>query len=166
MSDITSTVRQFSLALGPVIGGILAGTLGYMSIFWLLFILSAVIFVVMVLLLPETLRSIAGNGSVPLKGVLYAPTWGRCAPWKKAEAAGGATINTEELRPGRITVRMFYEPMLFLFEKDIFCTLFYGAIIFTVWSMVSASTSSVLERAYGLNSIQYVSYPLLALDVV
>lgn len=110
-----------------------------------------------VLLLPETLRSIAGNGSIPLKGVLYEPTWGRCAPWRKAEALGLADSNTEELQHGRITLRMFYEPLLFLFEKDIFCTLFYGSIVFTVWSMVSASTSTVLIRAFNLSTIQYVS---------
>lgn len=132
----------------------MAGFLGYQSIFWLLFLLSAVIFVALVLTLPETLRSIAGNGSIPLQGVLYAPALRRCAPWQKAEDAGEPDDSVAELKQGRITLRMFYEPLLFLFEKDIFCTLFYGSIIFTVWSMVSASTSTVLIRAYGLNTIQ------------
>lgn len=131
----------------------MAATLGYNSIFWTLSIFSAIILFMTILLLPETLRTIAGNGSVPLKGILYAPALSFSAPWKQANVKPSEL----ELENQRVTLRMFYQPLLFLFEKDIFCTLVNGAIIFAVWSMVFSSTTVVMQRAYGLDTLQYVS---------
>ena len=51
-------------SLGPVIGGALAQNLGWRSIFWFLTIFAGVFLVFLVMFLPETLRSIVGNGSV------------------------------------------------------------------------------------------------------
>ncbi|TYJ53586.1 hypothetical protein B9479_005791 [Cryptococcus floricola] len=52
-------------ALGPLLGGILTQTLGWRSIFWFLVILTGVILVPLIFLLPETLRSLVGDGSIP-----------------------------------------------------------------------------------------------------
>ncbi|OBZ68525.1 Quinidine resistance protein 1 [Grifola frondosa] len=51
--------------IGPVLGGVLADKLGWRSIFWFLCIAAAVCFIVMLLLLPETLRAMVGDGSIP-----------------------------------------------------------------------------------------------------
>ncbi|KAH6964868.1 major facilitator superfamily domain-containing protein [Fusarium venenatum] len=50
------------VAVGPIIGGALAGPLGWRSIFWFLVIYSGIFLICLALLLPETLRSIVGNG--------------------------------------------------------------------------------------------------------
>jgi multidrug resistance protein len=50
------------VAVGPVIGGALAESLGWRAVFWFLAIYSAVFLVVLICLLPETLRSIVANG--------------------------------------------------------------------------------------------------------
>lgn len=67
-------------ALGPLIGGILAQTLGWRSIFWFLTISCGVVLVPLILwvllyatttivlmdsFMPETLRSLVGDGSIP-----------------------------------------------------------------------------------------------------
>lgn len=126
------------MAIGPVIGGLLAGTLGFRSIFWLLVIFGGLAVLLLFVLLPETLRSIAGNGSLPLKGWQYEPLLAVCTPWKKT--AEGLQIQQEAKdlpQKEKLSARMFFEPMLFLLEKDVACTLFYGAVIYTVFAMVS-----------------------------
>ncbi|CAO3609395.1 unnamed protein product [Mucor fragilis] len=49
--------------LGPVLGGIFSHELGWRWIFWLLVILVTPLWLVQIFLLPETLRSLVGNGS-------------------------------------------------------------------------------------------------------
>jgi MFS family permease len=56
-------------SIGPVIGGIISQYLGFHAIFWFLFGLGALTLFLIQLLLPETLRSIAGNGSIRLKSI-------------------------------------------------------------------------------------------------
>ncbi|EJT99614.1 MFS general substrate transporter [Dacryopinax primogenitus] len=62
MSSIGALVAP---CIGPVIGGLLAGNLGWRSIFWFLCICSGVVLLLEALFLPETLRTITGDGSVP-----------------------------------------------------------------------------------------------------
>lgn len=173
-------VRQFSTAIGPVIGGVVAGTLGFRYIFWLLTLMGSITLIMLFVFFPETLRAMTGNGSIPLKGWQYVPLVKTLAPWEKSTA-----IRTEkdELPPReKMTPSMFLQPMLFLLEKDVACTLFYGAVIYSVFSMVSlsgnfgldwtwkplwklflthypqvsASTSVLLAREFNLSTLQYV----------
>lgn len=50
--------------IGPILGGVLSQYLGWRSIFWFLVISSAVMFVFLLLFLPETCRNIVGDGSI------------------------------------------------------------------------------------------------------
>lgn len=61
------------LAIGPVLGGIFAQTLGWRAIFWFLTIFSGVALFIIFFALPETLRSLVGNGSIPAKGLASSP---------------------------------------------------------------------------------------------
>ena len=56
-------------SIGPVFGGLLTEFLGFHSIFWALAILGGLSVLTLVVFLPETHRSIAGDGSVELSGV-------------------------------------------------------------------------------------------------
>ncbi|KAI7904427.1 major facilitator superfamily domain-containing protein [Cokeromyces recurvatus] len=49
--------------LGPVLGGLVSNELGWRWIFWILTILVIPIWLIQIFFLPETLRSLVGNGS-------------------------------------------------------------------------------------------------------
>ncbi|KAJ5689601.1 hypothetical protein N7462_003993 [Penicillium macrosclerotiorum] len=141
-------VRMLGQGIGPVFGGILSQYLGFRSIFWFLIILSGLSLLSILFFLPETLRTIAGNGSVPLYGIHK--------PWIYS------IIGQEHIKEGavpsgdkkKVTFKTILAPLGFLGEKDVFITLFFGAIVYTVWSMVTSSTSDLFEQTYGLNSLE------------
>ncbi|KAG1052908.1 hypothetical protein G6F43_004976 [Rhizopus delemar] len=60
---IYSMLTQLGPLLGPFLGGLISQTLGWRWIFWVLAIMSFVLWVVLVFFLPETLRSLTGDGS-------------------------------------------------------------------------------------------------------
>jgi len=134
--------------VGPVFGGILSQYLGYRSIFWFLTIVSGISLFSILFFLPETLRAVAGNGTVPLHG-LYKP-WIYCVTGQKH--AKEDAVPTGEKK--KVTWKTVLSPLCFLGEKDVFITLFFGAIVYTVWSMVTSSTSDLFESTYGLNSME------------
>jgi MFS family permease len=39
-------------------------------------------------------------------------------------------------------------------EKDVFITLFFGSIVYTVWSMVTSSTTALFQDRFNLNDLQ------------
>lgn len=134
--------------VGPVFGGILSQYLGFRSIFWFLVIVSALSLLSILVFLPETLRPIAGNGTVPLHGLHK--------PWIH-HITGHKEVQPDAVPCGKkkeVTLKTVFEPLTFLGEKDVFITLFFGAIVYTVWSMVTSSTSSLFESTYGLNTLE------------
>ena len=134
--------------IGPVFGGLLSQYLGFRSIFWFLTICAGVSLLTILVLLPETLRSIAGDGSVPLHGLQK--------PWLYyIIGQPGAEEGAEpSLKKTRVTLGTVFAPLKFLVEIDVFITLFFGSIVYTVWSMVTSSTSDLFERTYNLTTLQ------------
>ena len=134
--------------IGPVFGGILSQYLGFRSIFWFLVIVSGISLTSILVFLPETLRPIAGNGTVPLNGI-HKPFIYYVTGQKDAEETSKPTG-----KKAKVTLKTVLAPLTFLGEKDVFITLFYGSIVYTVWSMVTSSTSALFEEKYGLNSLE------------
>ncbi|KAJ7889957.1 MFS general substrate transporter [Mycena olivaceomarginata] len=125
-------------AIGPVLGGVLADKLGWRAIFWFLCIASAVCMIVMILFLPETLRAIVGNGSIPLPSIYYpvVPIIGR-------DAKRRATTT-----PAPAAKRKFQNPLLLLLHVDILLLLLINGIVYSVFYGVTASISTVFHDAY------------------
>lgn len=135
-------------AFGPVFGGILTEFQGYQSIFWFLFILSGFSFLSILFLLPETMRCIAGDGTVLLTGI-HKPFIYMIKRQDNVRTQGN--VETKRMK---FTFSALLAPLRFLTEKDVFITLFLGSIIYTVWSMVTSSTTALFQEAYGLNALQ------------
>jgi multidrug resistance protein len=140
-------LRMMGQSVGPVFGGILTEYLGYHSIFWFLTIFGGLVLLTILVFLPETLRTIAGSGTTRLHGVHK--------PW--IQMIRGQPDVTEEAPPRdgarRVGKGTVLDPLRFLFEKDVFVTLFYGSIIYTIWSMVTSSTTSLFEEHFHLSNL-------------
>jgi MFS family permease len=134
-------------SIGPVFGGIITQYLGFRAIFWLLFGLGSLTLVLILLLLPETLRSIAGNGTLRLSGIHR--------PFIYAFSTPPDELIDRDIAPRKkVTLSSIFAPLKFLFEKDVFITLFFGSIVYTVWSMVTSSTTFLFQEHFGLNNLQ------------
>ncbi|KAE8382082.1 major facilitator superfamily domain-containing protein [Aspergillus bertholletiae] len=141
-------VRMLGQGIGPVIGGVLTQYLGFRSIFWFLTICAAVSLLSILIFLPETLRHIAGNGTVKLRGIHK--------PFLYVVVGQKGTITgaeTSQKKPN-FTWRALLAPLTFLAEKDIFVTLFFGSIVYSVWNMVTSSTTDLFQNIYQLSSLE------------
>ncbi|KAJ5092545.1 hypothetical protein NUU61_007415 [Penicillium alfredii] len=138
------------VAVGPVIGGGIAGSLGWRAIFWFLTIYSGVFLVSLLVLLPETLRSLVANGSLKPSNLLtkfpldtYQKTtkveWNPEAP--PPELAARKKIDV--LGPLRILSSKFATPIIIFL-----------AIYYAVWQMSITAMSSLFKSRYGLSEIQ------------
>ena len=139
-------IRMFGQAIGPVFGGILTQYLGFRSIFYFLTAFAALVIIMLALYLPETLRKIAGDGSKRLYGI-YKPILGH--------SNQGTPIPVEErYKPTDISLGTLLDSFKLLAEKDVFVSLIFGAITYSIWSMITSSTPSLWKEEYNLNDIQ------------
>ncbi|KAG2419711.1 hypothetical protein HFD88_004507 [Aspergillus terreus] len=136
-------IRMSGQAIGPIIGGALNSAWGFRSIFWLLFTLSAIVLSALLIFLPETQRSIAGNGSLPLSG-FYKPL----AYVIKPPAAWSEHENTTTKSRPPLSWKKAFSPLKYILEKDIASLLAWGAVTYTAWSMVTSSTTTMLLHSF------------------
>lgn len=141
-------IRMVGQSIGPVIGGIITEFFGFQAIFWFLVILGSTSLLLIVLFLPETLRRIAGNGSIPLEGINCPLVSGHLHKhWKPRNPDPNLP------RPG-VTLGAILSPLRFLFEKDVFVTLLFGGIVYAVWSMITSSTAALFQPRFRLTDLQ------------
>lgn len=143
------TVRNFSIAVGPVLGGLLSNYFGFRSIFVFLLIISTITLAVIITFLPETMRSIAGNGSIRLDG-MYRPL----ARYVRGDPEYVEQSSVKSSPRKKVTFMTFVEPLRLLIQKDILINLVFGGIIYAIWSMVTSSTTGLFKESFGLNELQ------------
>ncbi|KAG5787525.1 hypothetical protein H9Q69_013407 [Fusarium xylarioides] len=107
-------IRMIGQAIGPVIGGLLNSAWGFRSIFWFLFVFSALVLLGLLIFLPETQRRIAGNGDVPLRG-LYKPWFYYFKPpkeWRNAPVPPAPKLE-------KLSWKTIIEPLTYILRIDI-----------------------------------------------
>jgi MFS family permease len=142
-------IRNFIIVAAPFIGGLLSNYLNFRTIFIFLLSFSLAALVAVVFLLPETLRGIAGNGTIHMTGI-YKPI---INVLKVAKGSNMPENPNSVERPPTVSAKSFYEPLLLLKEKDIILSLTFGGITFAVWNMVAISTVGLFKIAFGLNPL-------------
>ncbi|PBP17372.1 hypothetical protein BUE80_DR011850 [Diplocarpon rosae] len=143
------------LAVGPVLGGIFAQTLGWRAIFWFLTIYGGAFLTILIVVLPETLRAMVGNGSKPAKGLsnsLFSHILRRRHP---------RSTENEELK--RCTAKTsagkkmppvdFLGPVKIILSIEVTFGIIFLSIYYTVWQMTITVMSTLFKRTYGLSEL-------------
>jgi hypothetical protein len=138
---------MFGQAIGPVFGGIICQYLGYHAIFWVLFIGASIALLTIILLLPETLRSIAGNGSTRLKGI-HRPLFYRFS------SSPPALVLPPPPRPILRPATILTSPVSLLREPDVAATVLFGAAVYALWSIVTSTTTPLFQPRFHLSDLQ------------
>ncbi|GAA5994443.1 hypothetical protein JCM5350_007036 [Sporobolomyces pararoseus] len=142
--------------VGPIIGGGLSDAGGWQSLFWFLFALAGVILIAIVLFLPETLRSMVGNGSIPARGINVS----LLSIWQQHRRS--RSISNDELsivsheKPPKKTLRDVrpFDPLKMFREKDVLALLTFNSATYSLFYAVTASTGTVFKDVYNLTETQ------------
>ncbi|KII95690.1 hypothetical protein PLICRDRAFT_96195 [Plicaturopsis crispa FD-325 SS-3] len=124
--------------IGPAIGGALSQYLGWRSIFWFLAIFSAVCFLFIALILPETLRALVGNGSIRPSRI-YRPLFPIVGRGRQISPAV-----TDEKPPRR----PFINPFRLFAYPDVSISLLFTGIVYAVNYTITATISTSYASAY------------------
>jgi len=169
-------------SLGPVIGGALGQTLGWRSIFWFLAIFAGTFTVLLVLFLPETLRSIVGNGSVRATNIWHVPIIELCIGRRKKHVEDGEDLEARSVVSQRTTLAPkrrtnLLESFKIFFQKDVALILFIPSIHYTVYIMsiplllmlkliciVTTSTPPLFSEHYHLDEL-HIGLTYLAIGI-
>lgn len=138
-------------AVAPVIGGVMTEKLGWRWIFWLVCIASALCFIFLLLILPETLRVIVGDGSI-LPPKLYRPLF-------PVVGRGRHRVSSQPRPPPK----RFTNPLILLTYPDILLLLLTNGVGTGVFYSVSTSMTPLFEDAYPFLSTAEIGYCYLAM---
>ncbi len=138
------------VAVGPVIGGAISGSLGWKAVFWFLTIYSGVFLCLLIALLPETLQTIVGNGGrVPENWIARYPL----SFYQKT-----TKVHWQDSQNGRLPAVAkkvdLLGPLRMLLSKHAAPIIFFLAVYYAVWQMSITAMSSLFKTRYGLTEIQ------------
>lgn len=136
--------------LAPIIGGLLTEYLGWRANFWFLVIIAVLLFSVYFLFVPESARSVVGNGSVAPKRWLMTPS-------QYFEQKRNPHINSEAERATLKSARKPVNPfnaIKILGEKEGGVTLGFGALMYGGYFMVLTTFPTLLTQRFGFNALQ------------
>ncbi|KAI1828451.1 major facilitator superfamily domain-containing protein [Xylaria intraflava] len=138
------------VAVGPVIGGALAASLGWRAIFFFLAIYCGAFLVVLILSLPETLPSIVGNGSAaPSSPIAKYPLH-----FYQKHTTVKFTPQAQPVQSAKKARIDIMGPMRILFSKQAAPVIFFLAVYYAVWQMSITAMSVLFESRYSLSETQ------------
>lgn len=150
---------NIATAIGPILGGALTSYCGWRWIFWFLAILSGTCLFLIALLLPETARSIVGDGSGKVSGlrrtILSYFQISTLSPSrnKSNDSSSEPVALIEDLTRRRSRLPNPLESLKLLWAKDsALITLIFG-IFYMNLSSLQASTSTLFIEVHDISGL-------------
>jgi hypothetical protein len=132
-------------AIGPLLGGLLLAFRGWTAVFWFMSIASGLCLVLVIFVLPETARNIAGNGSIAGPSAIYRlPISSMHLIASNTEAVPGPRFRLPN------PLKCLYVPR----SKDTTITIISFSIFYMVYTCLQASLSSLFIEIYDLTQLQ------------
>ena len=119
-------------------GSALSQRWGFRSIFATLAALAGLFLVQTIMFLPETLQSVAENGSVRLHGIKY-----NVMSRKQSDL-----VERSEMVIQKLKLWDFWEPLSTLGEMDALLDLLFGAVVYAMWSMITGTTTMLFTERF------------------
>lgn len=143
---LQSGVPLIGNAIGGLIGGLLVQRFGWRGIFWFLAIGAGVSVIVVVTLLPETKRSIVGDGSVEVKAFYHKSLLWKIPRFRRKLVDHRLETINNEPKIG-IWQRIFEAPKLFV-KREVFMVLIPTSIFYSTWNMLLTTLTNSLSSEY------------------
>lgn len=159
-----SMALNLGACIGPVVGGSVAYTSGsYEWVFWALVVVGAVLLLGVGALLPETARSIVGNGSGRKRLKWWEQSWYKiCKDWlqrsvdagdnEKSSGSDGEVSNQRFLQ--RFRIRNPLACLRMIFHLDTFLVLWMHGSFYTVDYSLVAAVPDIFKTIYHFNELQ------------
>lgn len=159
-----SMALNLGACVGPVVGGWVAYTSGsYEWVFWVLVIVGAILLLGVGALLPETARSVIGNGSGRKRQSWWEESWYTiCKHWfqgyrESASKSENEKQENEKLNRSfvqRFRIRNPLACLRMIFHLDTFLVLWMHASFYTVDYSLVAAIPDIYESIYHFNELQ------------
>jgi multidrug resistance protein len=152
-----SIAMNLGTCLGPLLGGLLAKNAGWRWIFWALLIVGASFLLILTALLPETARSVVGNGEIE------APCWNQPllprANFKPEQSTRHSLNSLNHSSEGLKTRDLWidanpFKSLRLLLHQDTGLVVWSSAIVYAAYYVIQASMPQILEKKYGFNEQQ------------
>jgi hypothetical protein len=133
--------------------------MGWRSIFWFLGAFSLIALILIILFLPETIRSIAGNGSYRL-GYVHQPVV------NMIKSSHDAVLEPDsddcfKVSLTFLSLRSFVEPLYCLKQKNVLLSTIFGAVTFAIFTTTIATTTMMFKEHYNYLSALYIGLAFL-----
>ncbi|TGJ78361.1 hypothetical protein E0Z10_g10402 [Xylaria hypoxylon] len=135
------------VAVGPVIGGALT-TLGWRAIFWFLTIYSGVFLILLIIFLPETLRSAVSNGGTRPSSLIAR------FPLTIYQNTTKVKFNLQAAQVAKASRIDLIGPFRILFSKQAAPIIVFLATYYAVWQMTITAMSTLFQSNYGLTETE------------
>lgn len=162
-----SMALNLGACIGPVVGGAVAYTSGsYKWVFWALVFVGAVLLLGVGSLLPETARSVVGNGEGRKKLMWWEQSWYQiCKDWRqRSKLVAGAGDNekysgsdreiSEQRYSRRFRIRNPLSCLRMIFHLDTFLVLWMHGSFYTVDYSLVAAVPDIFKTIYHFNELQ------------